>query len=87
MRLSPKGLCLESLDDFTDDLEKDDLLRIGFALSMEYADIQRLLRIAHRAFLSVSDARDRMIIDGLCDHLTLSDMNACLSASGFLPLI
>ncbi|MBQ2990935.1 MAG: helix-turn-helix transcriptional regulator [Clostridia bacterium] len=74
------------LDAISDDLEKDDLLKIGFALHLKPAEVQRLLRIARRAFLNRTDPRDCLIIEGLASGMTLEDVNAALKRSHLEPL-
>ena len=80
------GSNFDVLDAISGDLEKDDLLKISFALHLKPEEVQRLLRIAHRAFLNRTDPRDRLIIEGLASGMALEDVNAALKRSHLEPL-
>lgn len=69
-----------------EDWEKDDLLRIAFALGFNRERTQQLLAIAHRAYLNSKAARDAAIIEGLEAGITLEEMDARLAALGLKPL-
>ena len=81
--LREKGMNLKALDAIVDDLEKDNLLRIGFILHLRSNEVQRLMRIAHRAFLNSKDERDSLFMKGLDAELSLEEINAVLQAHGF----
>ena len=70
---------LEAFDLLADELEKDDLLRIGFALRVKPTEMQHLLRIARRAFLNSKDPRDQEILLGLSAGMELGEINAVLA--------
>ena len=80
------GAPLEALDLLADSLEKDDLLRIGYQLQVTTNAMQHLLRIAHRAFLNRTDARDQELLAGLAAGLTLDEINAILNQNGMKQL-
>ncbi|MBE5804891.1 MAG: helix-turn-helix transcriptional regulator [Clostridiales bacterium] len=72
------GRRLEALDEITDGIERNDLLCIGFVLGMNKVEMQRLLRIAHRAFLNSKDERDAQILEGLAAGMELKEIDAAL---------
>ena len=78
---------LDALDAVSADLEQDDLIKIAFALHLKSSEVQRMLRICHRAFLNTTDARDYFILDGLSSGVTLEEMDAVLKFHHIDPLI
>lgn len=87
IRMTKKGMCLEAFDEMIDGLERNDLLRIGFVLGMNKVEVQRLLRIAHRAFLNSTDERDAQILEGLAVGMTLEEMDSILLENKMESLI
>ena len=81
------GCTLEALDEIADGIDRNDLLGIGFVLGMNKGEMQRLLRIAHRAFLNSTDARDMQLLEGISEGHELQKMNAILIEKGMDPLI
>ena len=65
---------------------KGDLLAIGFVLGVNKVEMQRLLRIAHRAFLNTTQLRDACILRGLDGGLSLEELNGLLAQEGHAPL-
>lgn len=67
--------------------KRDILLSIAFVLHMNIVETQQLLKSGRRALLTGSDPRDVMIIYGLTNHISLTEMNAILKQRGLEPLL
>lgn len=69
--------------------EQDVLLRLAFVLCMSPKETQEFLKIGRRESLTVSRERDRQIIVGLHEHITLEEMEERLldlGLDGLLPI-
>ena len=86
LKQANQGMRLEAMDAVGDGLERNELLCIGFALGMNKVEMQRLLRIAHRAFLNSTEGRDALILGGLAGGMNLEAMNAALLERRMEPL-